>query len=193
MLRKPHHLLAFLRCEAQLACVAQGIEIGEAKKHIGLGRGQRPEFTDIFFSKEPFRGEACRRRPCEILVKMHAVVRVLGEVFDLHARGRDVAWLHAQDALDNAVAFLAGLFPRPSNQFIGCEAVHLAWQIWILAQAPTEVGDDLRHAFHTDITAFRLHHSAQFQLHPFLVCHAVYLPLQYSSSDYYTLFLQKKL
>ena len=90
---------------------------------------------------------------------MHAVVRVLREILNLHARCRDVLRLDAQHPLDDAVALLAGLRPCTGNQLICRERVHLAGQIRILAQSPAELGDDLGHALHADLSSLGLYHT----------------------------------
>ena len=191
MLRKPQHLLALLRREAKLACREQRLQIGEAEEHIGLRLGHRPELADVLLGEEPLLRKARRCLARQIFVVVDAVIGILCEILDTHARRRDVLGLNAQDALDNAVALLARRLACACDQLIRCECIHLTWQIGVLTQTLAELRDDLGHALHADLPAFGLHHAIQFVLHPFLVCHARHILLLVVSSLLYFVFKKK--
>ena len=106
-----------------------------------------------------------------------AVIGILGEILDPHARCRDVVRLHAQNSLDDAVALLPCLLSCACDQFIRSERIHLTRQIRILAQSLIQLRNDLGHALDADLSSLSLYHAVEFKLHPFLICHAVSLPL----------------
>ena len=108
---------------------------------------------------------------------MYAIIGILGEIFNLHTGCGDVVRLHAQNTLDDAIAFLAGLLACARDEFVCGECIYLTRQIRVLAQTSAELRYNLGHALHADLSTLRFYHSVQFKLHPFLVCHAVSLPL----------------
>ena len=108
---------------------------------------------------------------------MDAVISAAGKVLYTHACRGDVLRLHAQDALDDAVALLPLLLACACDQFVRCERIHLTRQIRILTQSLIELRYDLGHALDADLATLSLYHAVQFKLHPFLICHAVSLPL----------------
>ena len=177
MLREAQHLLALLCRETQLTCLGKRIDVGEAQEHIGLRCRHAPKLADVLLREHALCLETRRCLTRQVLIVPDAVIRILGEILDFHARCGDVVRLYAQNTLDDAVAFLPCLLPCTSNQFIRREGVHLARQIRILAQAPTEFGDNLCHPFNADLPSLSFHHAVQLKLHPFLFCHAMSLPL----------------
>ena len=137
--REAEHLLAFLRCETKLACCQKGLQIGEAQEHIWLRRGHRPKLADVLLGEHPLLLELRRCLARQILVVMHAVVCIFGKILDLHAGSRKVVRLHAQNALDDAIALLARLLSCTCDEFVCSEGIYLTRQIRILTQPSAEI------------------------------------------------------
>ena len=126
ILREAQHLLALLRREAQLACLGKRIDVREAQEHVGLRRGHRPKFADILRAEHPLRLETSCRFAGQILIVAHAVVRILGEILDRHARRRDIVRLDAERLFDDLIALLSGRLTSARDQLVGCGRILLA-------------------------------------------------------------------